>query len=118
MAAACALCVCVSAASSYALWPFSIFVNESTAEHPGGMPRELAVPVRGKPPELIKPLDHSKETQAEADERSHGCISAGCHVGIEDMHGGAVPLGCVDCHGGDAKATTKDKAHVHPLDPA
>jgi hypothetical protein len=118
VAAASVLCICLSAASSYALWPFSIFVNDSTAEHPGGMPRELAVPVRGKPPELIKPQDHSKETQAEADERSHGCISAGCHVGIEDMHNGAVTLGCVDCHGGDANTTSKDKAHVHPLDPA
>ena len=112
------LCVCLSAASSYALWPLSIFVNDSTAEHPGGMPRELAVPKRGKPPELIKPVDHSKETSDEAKARSSGCISAGCHVGIEDMHNGAVSLGCVDCHGGDANTTSKDKAHVHPLDPA
>ena len=118
-----ALCVCLSSVPSLALWPFSVFTNKSTAESPGGIPRELAVPRRGKPPELTKPVDHSKgESDDEVAARSHGCISAGCHVGIEDMHaelGNAKPsLGCVDCHGGNADATNKEKAHVHPLDPA
>ena len=40
---------------------------------------------------------------------SDGCIT--CHLGIEEMHPG-FPLSCVDCHGGNGAATTKDKAHV------
>lgn len=34
-----------------------------------------------------------------------------CHRGIEDMHP-ALPLGCVDCHGGNPKGRTKEEAHV------
>ena len=40
---------------------------------------------------------------------SRSCLT--CHKGIEDIHPG-YPLGCVDCHGGDAQATEKDSAHV------
>src|SRR5438552_1582103 len=44
------------------------------------------------------------------------CLS--CHKNIEPMHeSGAVRLGCTDCHGGDATATTKEKAHVLPRHP-
>jgi hypothetical protein len=39
------------------------------------------------------------------------CVT--CHAGIEDIHPG-YRLSCVDCHGGDSSATTKDKAHVLP----
>jgi hypothetical protein len=47
---------------------------------------------------------------------SEGCIT--CHKNIEPMHeSGAVRLGCVDCHGGDASATTKERAHVLPRHP-
>jgi len=38
-----------------------------------------------------------------------GCL--GCHAGIEEMHPW-FPLGCVDCHGGDASGTTLESAHV------
>ncbi len=47
-----------------------------------------------------------------------GCV--GCHrplngegqrVGIEDAHP-AAPLTCIDCHGGNATATTRTEAHV------
>jgi hypothetical protein len=42
-----------------------------------------------------------RQTQAEADAKSRGCVS--CHEGIEPMHASAaVRLGCTDCHGGDA----------------
>src|SRR5881628_1243106 len=45
-----------------------------------------------------------------------GCES--CHKNIEPMHeSAAVRLSCTDCHGGDAAATTKEKAHVLPLHP-
>ena len=45
-----------------------------------------------------------------------GCVT--CHKAIEPMHAsGAVRLGCVDCHGGNATATTKEAAHVQPRHP-
>jgi hypothetical protein len=49
-------------------------------------------------------------------EKSRGCVT--CHNPIEPMHAsGAVRLGCTDCHGGDAAATTKAAAHVKPAHP-
>ena len=70
-----------------------------------------------------------RQTQAEADAKSTGCLS--CHDGIEPMHvSGQVNLGCIDCHGGDvnvnarsAKPGTKEyaaaqaDAHVAPRHP-
>src|SRR5216110_209325 len=54
-----------------------------------------------------------RQTQAEADAKSPGCIS--CHKGIEPMHASAaVKLACTDCHGGNGTATTKEAAHVKP----
>jgi hypothetical protein len=56
------------------------------------------------------------QTQAAADAKSTGCVT--CHKNIEPMHlSPAVKLGCTDCHGGNAVATTRDAAHVHPLHP-
>ena len=41
-----------------------------------------------------------------------------CHKNIEPMHTSpAVHLACTDCHGGDAAATEKTKAHIQPLHP-
>ncbi|MCC6764931.1 MAG: hypothetical protein IT293_09735 [Deltaproteobacteria bacterium] len=70
-----------------------------------------------------------RQTQAEADAKSVGCLS--CHQGIEPMHvSGQVNLGCVDCHGGNggpqargAKpgtaeyAAARQDAHVAPRRP-
>ena len=54
------------------------------------------------------------QTQAAADAKSSGCLT--CHKNIEPMHASpAVRLGCTDCHGGNAGATTKEQAHVKPL---
>jgi hypothetical protein len=39
-----------------------------------------------------------------------------CHAGIEDMHPDP-PVGCVECHGGDPNAETKEGAHVVPRFP-
>jgi len=86
------------------------------AVNPGGMPRERLTPDRGPYKKPKMPPDLSKQTQAEADAKSTGCKSAGCHVGIEEMHPGS-PLGCIDCHGGNATATKKELAHIHPRDP-
>jgi hypothetical protein len=43
-----------------------------------------------------------------------GCLA--CHRGIEEMHPWK-PLACTDCHGGDPRATAKDRAHVAPRQP-
>src|SRR5688572_7160813 len=42
---------------------------------------------------------------------AESCLS--CHAAIEEMHP-AHALTCTQCHGGDAKATTKEAAHVAP----
>lgn len=39
-----------------------------------------------------------------------------CHAGIEAMHPW-FELSCVDCHGGDATASEKERAHVQPSQP-
>ncbi|MBK5258215.1 MAG: hypothetical protein JJE51_01360 [Thermoanaerobaculia bacterium] len=71
-----------------------------------------------------------RQTQSAADEKSRGCLS--CHQGVEPMHlSGAVRLGCIDCHGGNATASmpqgstptssgyneAKNSAHVQPKFP-
>src|SRR5215469_12640017 len=46
-----------------------------------------------------------RQTQEEADAKTRGCMSSGCHNPIDSttMHApGTVRLGCTDCHGGDA----------------
>jgi hypothetical protein len=46
-----------------------------------------------------------RQTQAEADAKSAGCLS--CHAGIEPMHESeTVVIGCTDCHGGNALANS------------
>src|SRR5580765_5127095 len=49
------------------------------------------------------------QTQEEADAKTRGCMSSGCHNPIDSttMHApGTVRLGCTDCHGGDASVMT------------
>ena len=71
-----------------------------------------------------------KQTQAEADAKSNGCISCHTDSDSKSMHqSSAVVLGCTDCHGGDASVTApsvvvvggseeaRDQAHVQPLYP-
>src|SRR5215208_3789308 len=55
------------------------------------------------------------QSQAEADAKSTGCVT--CHTATDEktMHPtGTVHLGCVDCHGGNATATTKAEGHPKP----
>jgi len=54
------------------------------------------------------------ETPVRAAVLGGACLT--CHEGIEDIHP-EFALTCVDCHGGDDTATTKDKAHVQPTQP-
>jgi hypothetical protein len=56
-----------------------------------------------------------RQTQEEADRKSKGCLT--CHAKIENpnMHQStAIKLGCTDCHGGNAEATTVKAGHVKP----
>ncbi len=46
---------------------------------------------------------------------SDGCMS--CHTNAKDPHPVAQSLSCVDCHGGDGTAKTKEAAHVKPKYP-
>jgi hypothetical protein len=56
------------------------------------------------------------QTFTDADSKSRGCIT--CHKNIEPMHASpAVKLGCTDCHGGNASATTKEAGHIQPRHP-
>jgi hypothetical protein len=62
--------------------------------------------------------DLLRQSIADAQRKSQGCMSAKCHVGIEPMHvSPAVHLGCADCHGGDPGSTDKSVAHVTPRYP-
>ncbi|HEY2930526.1 MAG TPA: hypothetical protein VGK99_02185 [Acidobacteriota bacterium] len=55
------------------------------------------------------------QTQQEADRKSAGCTSTGCHTNVEPMHAQeTVRLGCTDCHGGNADTSAKEKAHPQP----
>jgi hypothetical protein len=51
---------------------------------------------------------------AAAAEVQNGCVD--CHAGIEAMHPW-FELSCTDCHGGDASARDKERAHVPPTQP-
>ncbi len=61
-------------------------------------------------------VDLRRQTKIEAHFKSTGCVV--CHQNTHDPHEkDTVNLGCIDCHGGDANATTKEKAHIHPRFP-
>ncbi len=67
------------------------------------------------PPEWAK-VELMKQTAAEAYAKSAGCLA--CHKGVADPHGKeTLRIGCTDCHGGDATAIEKNKAHVLPRHP-
>ena len=60
---------------------------------------------RGEAPALLR------QTQAEADAKSAGCVD--CHTGVEQMHESEqVKLGCIDCHGGNPDAAKGRAAGV------
>jgi hypothetical protein len=61
-------------------------------------------------------VDLARQTAADAVRKSGGCLP--CHQHTRDPHfKDTVHLGCVDCHGGDPNAATKELAHVHPSHP-
>jgi len=62
-------------------------------------------------PSFAQDQELIRQSQEEADRKSQGCVT--CHGGIESMHvSQAVKLGCIDCHLGNADATTIEEAHV------
>lgn len=93
------------------------------------LPLLLGIPTAIAAEEEQAPSPLLRQTQAEADAKSTGCLS--CHVGIEPMHDTpTVKLGCVDCHGGNNDASgaglakgspeyeaAKKAAHVAPRHP-
>lgn len=74
------------------------------------------VPIPRNPHERVPAHSLLNQTAVQAAAKSFGCLA--CHQGIEKMHESeTVNLGCVDCHGGNANALTKEAAHVHPCYP-
>jgi hypothetical protein len=70
-------------------------------------------------PELAD-LNLLTQTDAEQQAKSAGCVA--CHQNATDPHAkpgvpNTLRLGCTDCHGGDACAADKDRAHVAPRFP-
>ncbi len=58
-----------------------------------------------------RPFEPGRET-------TRGCVVCHTDVDAPTMHESAtVEIGCTDCHGGDALATEKEKAHVKPRQP-
>src|SRR5271154_4639099 len=56
----------------------------------------------------------AQDTKEAAKKPPHQSMCETCHVGIEPMHANKADIACVDCHGGDDTAITKEGAHVHP----
>ncbi len=73
-------------------------------------------------PAGMRDLALLRQTQADADAKSAGCIL--CHEKSHDPHwDGKLDqkqsffLGCVDCHGGNPNSSVKQQAHVLPRFP-
>jgi hypothetical protein len=52
--------------------------------------------------------------RAHVAELDRNCVA--CHTDARDPHG-TLQMACIDCHGGDATATTKEDAHPKPRHP-
>src|SRR4051812_17407539 len=66
--------------------------------------------------EAARPRTLLSQSRDEAYAKSASCIQ--CHKDSHDPHfKDSFHLGCVDCHGGNASATTKEIAHLHPSFP-
>ena len=93
-------------------------------------PPHQGVVVQGEPgspfdpfpmPEELRTLDLLRQSKEIAHTKSVGCVS--CHQGCQDPHFADSPktptfhLGCSDCHGGNAGATSKELAHLQPRFP-
>jgi hypothetical protein len=63
-------------------------------------------------PSADESMELLKQSPQSVARKSAGCIS--CHRDVPNIHGeqSAVRLGCIDCHGGDPAALTKEQGHV------
>lgn len=71
-------------------------------------------------PSQSQVVDLARQTVEMAAANSRGCLS--CHKDACDPHQQpdrplSIQLGCVDCHGGNANAQTKQEAHIQPRYP-
>ena len=72
------------------------------------------------PNHLDHVVDLIRQSPELASAKSYGCIQ--CHKYACDPHQqpgrpNSLQIGCVDCHGGNSNASTKDEAHVLPMYP-
>lgn len=110
------ICVTVAGLAMLALFsgrraPLGLVESEVRAEVVPGYKDPFPFPPEYQNVNLLN------QTRDEAHAKSHGCVA--CHVGAVDPHEKAsLNIGCVDCHGGDPNATTKEHAHVTPRIPA
>jgi hypothetical protein len=64
-----------------------------------------------------------RENAAQQDQDLKGIVKSPsasceqCHKNVAEPHQTRVNLGCVDCHGGNGEAPTKEGAHIKPLHP-
>ena len=73
-------------------------------------------PSAAAPPPGPEGVDLLRQTAEAATQKSAGCVH--CHQNTQDPHfKETLRLGCVDCHGGDPCAATKELAHVQPRFP-
>jgi hypothetical protein len=108
------------AAPSSELYPQRLpAVRQASLDAPLPVPHPHVAPAHdprpsfhgGAAPPHDSPL--MRQTDEDVARKSNGCIQ--CHTDVGDMHNKeTVRLGCVDCHGGDPCATTKEAAHVQP----
>ncbi len=84
-------------------------LHEAATQHgprPGGFPF----------PPGYETLELMNQADAEVHRKSASCIN--CHQNVGNPHReDTVPLGCVDCHGGNPTAATMELAHVQPRFP-
>jgi len=76
--------------------------------------------VSGQEAQHVAPEDLLRQSKEIAEAKSSGCVQ--CHQNTHDPHFNSEKpptfnLGCTDCHGGDARATSKESAHVFPQHP-
>src|SRR5262245_43930867 len=83
---------------------------------PRGASGAVAVMLVAAAPALAQdPSRLQGQSAEEVARKSQSCLL--CHAGVEEMHRGKVPLGCIDCHGGNPNGQTAKDAHVQPRHP-
>jgi hypothetical protein len=69
---------------------------------------------------FLPQVSAGRENAAQTDGASQNLSSKGCencHQHVNEPHQTRVTLTCIECHGGNGEAQTKEAAHVKPLHP-